>query len=66
MATTQLRAVPAPEPSPPAPRILFVLWDGVRMLDIAGPLEVLGVPPGAYRTRFGRPAVYVDRNLERA
>ncbi len=41
--TAQLRAVPPPDPSPAAPRILFVLWDGVRMLDIAGPLEVFGV-----------------------
>jgi hypothetical protein len=24
-------------------------------------LRVLGVPPGAYRGRFGRPAVYRDR-----
>ena len=23
--------------------VLFVVWDGVRMLDLAGPLEVFGV-----------------------
>src|SRR5688572_12523662 len=28
---------------PPARLVLFVLWDGVRMLDIAGPLEVFAV-----------------------
>lgn len=32
-------SVPAPAPRP----VLIVLWDGVRMLDIAGPLEVLAV-----------------------
>ena len=37
-----------------APRtILFVLWDGVRMLDVAGPLEVFGVAdPASERYRI--------------
>jgi len=39
----RLRSVPMPPPAPPERRILFVLWDGVRMLDVAGPLEVFGV-----------------------
>lgn len=38
-----LRAVPPPDPSSQTRRVMFVLWNGVRMLDVAGPLEVFGV-----------------------
>jgi len=43
--------VPPPEPAPRT--VVIVLWDGVRMLDIAGPLEAFGVAdPQAVRYRI--------------
>jgi transcriptional regulator GlxA family with amidase domain len=38
----QLHSVPIHPPSPPGRRVLFVLWDSVRMLDVAGPVDVFG------------------------
>jgi transcriptional regulator GlxA family with amidase domain len=52
-SATGLRVVP-PAPAPATPRtVVMVLWDGVRILDIAGPLEVFGVAdPGVSRYRI--------------
>ena len=53
---SRLHVVPT-APAPPGPRtVLILLWDGVRMLDIAGPLEVFAVadPTGQhYAIRTG-------------
>jgi transcriptional regulator GlxA family with amidase domain len=38
----QLRSVPLHPLSPLGRRVLFVLWDTVRILDVAGPVEVFG------------------------
>ena len=38
----RLHAVPTPAALPPGRRVLIVLWDTVRMLDVAGPIDVFG------------------------
>src|SRR4051794_848135 len=35
-------SVPIPLQSPAGRRVLLVLWDTVRMLDVAGPIDVFG------------------------
>jgi transcriptional regulator GlxA family with amidase domain len=59
-----LRVVP-PTPAHPAPRtVVMVLWDGVRILDIAGPLEAFGVADPEGRRYEIRTASIGGRDIE--
>src|SRR3954454_19536747 len=69
---------PLPLQSPAGRRVLVVLWDTVRMLDVAGPIDVFGTADPSstlYRvhtasvgghdlTTYRRPALRVDVALE--